>query len=288
MTNNIHRSPKLIPLSAFWSPPSGRRSISLAAAPASSRWPAVHSAGGEERRSSLPAMTSPSSRCRVGTLSGQLGLSLPVAFAPPPTPHTPHPTPPPLPTECLVRTFAFGANSPQMDVYLGWWYLLIGSQFPFRLCARSLIHNRFLSFSAPRSNVTLIIKRLISLTWVMPRIENIYVKCFQKVKEVIKQNRPFLFSPPSTCHSLFSPFLLLSLFFDFNLNVIFDSLSLEPPWPFLFCCCGCLKWWFIRPSTMHLYQSSSFPLGRLSPCVPSFIWFCFALWRAPRSLHELC
>lgn len=159
--------------------------------------------------------------------------------------------------------------------------------------ARSLIHNRFLSFNAPRSNVTLIIKRLISLTWVMPRIENIYVKCFQKVKEVIKQNRPFLFLSPSSHQTLlcllFSPFLLLSLFSDLNLNVIFDSLSLEPPWftPCFFCCC-CLKWWFIRPSTMHLYQSSSFPLGRLFPCVPSFIWFCFALWRAPHSLYELC
>lgn len=46
ITNNIHRSPKLIPLSAFYLRRPAADPLVLAAAPGWSRWPAVQSTGG--------------------------------------------------------------------------------------------------------------------------------------------------------------------------------------------------------------------------------------------------
>lgn len=174
ITNNIHRSPKLIPLSAFISAVQ-HGSISLVRATSSScTWFCIDR-GGEYCGWDTDSLYFP--HTAYITFKQAQGLSLASwAF------HSCGVF------ECLVRTFAFRTNSPQMNVYLGWWYLLIRSQFSFCALRCSLIYNRFLSFNALCSNVTLIIKGLISLTWDMPYIENIYVKLFQKVKEVIKKS----------------------------------------------------------------------------------------------------
>lgn len=91
ITNNIHRSPKLIPLSAFYL----RRP---AADPLVWRQRRAGPAGRQFSRRGggtpwfPPSDDITSKQAEGGTLSGQLGLSLPVAFSPP-APHYPPPQP---------------------------------------------------------------------------------------------------------------------------------------------------------------------------------------------------
>lgn len=210
ITNNIHRSPKLIPLSAFISAVQ-HGSISLVRATSSScTWFCIDR-GGEYCGWDTDSLYFP--HTAYITFKQAQGLCLASwAF------HSCGVF------ECLVRTFAFRSNSPQMNVYLGWWYLLIRSQFSFCALRCSLIYNRFLSFNALCSNVTLIIKGLISLTWDMPYIENIYVKLFQKVKEGIKKSYLNLFYSLFTSWSpSFSFFCHLPCFYIFRCHTFSSS-----------------------------------------------------------------
>lgn len=154
ITNNIHRSPKLIRLSAFYlrrpaaDPLVWRQRRARPAGRWFSRWRRQRKPGGGR---DSPFLTTPPPHLLNG-LFEHLHLELI-----------------PLKWMCTLGDDISLSGADSHSV-----------------CApppRSSIHNRFLSFNAPRSNVTLIIKRLISLTWVMPGMEKHICQMFPKGEE---------------------------------------------------------------------------------------------------------